>query len=214
VGYRYLHLHGFGADHNSVKGCHLRDALAENGVALELPDLNVPCFEEQTYSHILRFIESLDESTPPGDKLRLTASSMGAYLAVRWNELHPDRVDRMFLLCPGFDLPARLPELVGEGRLARWEQEGALEVETVSLGTRMLHWEFAVDAHRHPGRPRAFCPARILHGRADETVPVQSSRDYVEANPHVDLVEVEDGHSLHDSLDVLVAEVRDFFELT
>ena len=26
--------------------------------------------------------------------------------------------------------------------------------------------------------------------------------------------EVEDGHSLHDSLDVLVAEVRDFFELT
>jgi pimeloyl-ACP methyl ester carboxylesterase len=213
VSFRYAHLHGFGADGQSVKGVHLRDALAESGVGLELPDLNVPCFERMTYTDILAALDAFDAETPSGTRLRLSASSMGAYLAARWSELNPSRVDRLFLLCPGFDLPGRLPELVGEDELRQWEAEGTMEVETVALGNRRLHWRFVVDARRHPTHPEVPCPTRIMHGVHDETVPVASSRSYAGARPHVELVEVEDGHSLHDSLGRFVGEVRDFFEI-
>ena len=37
--------------------------------------------------------------------------------------------DRLFLLCPGFDLPARWPLLIGHDQMERWERERVLGIE-------------------------------------------------------------------------------------
>jgi pimeloyl-ACP methyl ester carboxylesterase len=56
-------------------------------------------------------------------------------------------------------------------------------------------------------------PCTVLHGVRDEVVPIALSRALVQRCPHVVLREVEDGHRLADSLDVLVEMVREALAL-
>jgi len=49
----------------------------------------------------------------------------------------------------------------------------------------------------------------VIHGVHDDVVPVGLSRALVARSPHVVLHEVEDGHRLVGSLDLLVEVVRD-----
>ncbi len=208
--FRYAYLHGFGSSADSRKGVFMRRALGSDGVDLTLLELNVPCFEKLTYSRILAFLDRFGDG---GDPLRLIGSSMGAYLAARWGELNPSRVDRLLLLCPGFDLPSRLPFFMNGEQIRRWEREGKIDVETSALGPRPLHWQFVVDARSHPAFPEVPCPTRIVHGRRDDVVPIEGSRRYAAGRPHVDLVEVDDDHALEDSLERVAVEAREFFGL-
>jgi pimeloyl-ACP methyl ester carboxylesterase len=211
--YRHAYLHGFGSSRLSRKGVFLRDELARDGIELELLDLNVPSFGRQTYTDILASIDAFDATTAEGVKLRVMGSSMGGYLAARWAELNPERVDRLFLLCPGFDLAFRWPTLLGAGAMARWEAAGMLEVANGSGLERPLHWRFVEDSREHPAFPEVPCRTRILHGTRDAIVPIGLSRGYVRDRPHVDLVEVDDEHPLGESLERIAREVRAFFDL-
>ena len=47
-----------------------------------------------------------------------------------------------------------------------------------------------------PAAPVTTCPTRIIHGRQDETVPIDGSRDYAFANDHVELIEIDDDHQM------------------
>lgn len=205
---RCLYLHGFGSSRDSTKGLHFREQLARDGVELELLDLNVPSFETQTYTAILKHIERAVAAGPESGPLILGGSSMGGYLAARYAELHPDAVARLFLLCPGFDLVHRWPVLLGEAEFRKWEATGSIDV-TDDAGTRPLHWEFVRDARTHPAFPEVPCPCRIVHGTRDEVVPIESSRIYAAAREHVELIEVDDDHRLLDSLDRLTAAFRE-----
>lgn len=209
--YRYWYLHGFGSDRNSTKGVELRRRCSDAGVDLELLDVNVPTFETQTYSQILAYLDELDRDRPAGRPLRIGGSSMGGYLAALWAERNPARVDRLFLLCPGFGLIDRLPELVGESEFAAWERDRSpLAFADFDGRNRTLHWDFVVDALRYPTHPVVPCPTRILHGRQDETVPVESSRDYAAAHDRVELIEVDDGHRLESSMKLVTQEFLRF----
>ncbi len=197
--FRYLYLHGFGSSRDSEKGLQLRHRLAPAGIELELLDVNRPTFETQTYSAILAHLDEIDRGTGDGVRLRIAGSSMGGYLAARWAELHPERVDRLFLLCPGFDLAARWPLMVGDEAMRAWERDGELEV--AASGTkRSLHWQFVIDSRGHPAFPEVPCPTCIVHGTQDEVVPVEFSREYGQGRGHVRLVELTDNHLLHDSV--------------
>lgn len=209
--HRHLYLHGFASSRQSRKGVELRQRLARDGIELELLELNVPSFERQTYSAILESIDRIDRDTPAGVKLRLAGSSMGGYLAARWAELHPERVDRLFLLCPGFDLPARWPLILGRDQIDRWRRDGMLPVEDATGQKRPLHWKFVEDALTHPKYPAVRCPTTIVHGRRDAIVPIELSRKFRERHRFVELIEVDDEHVLHDSIDRIAEAMRDFF---
>lgn len=210
---RYLYLHGFASSRLSRKGVALRERLVGDGVELELLDLNVPSFEKQTYTAILRFLDEIDRSTAAGTKLRIAGSSMGGYLAARWAELHPERVERLFLLCPGFDLPARWPLILGQEQMDRWREAGVVAIEDAAGEKRPLHWKFVEDAQTHTKYPEVRCPTRILHGTRDDVVPIELSRKFLAGRPHVELVEVDDDHPLTGSIERVTDEIRDFFEI-
>ena len=49
---------------------------------------------------------------------------VGADGEARVLELHPERVDRLLLLCPAFDVVARWPTLIGPDNFERWREAG------------------------------------------------------------------------------------------
>ncbi len=128
-------------------------------------------------------------------------------------QLHPDRVDRLVLLAPGFDLADRWPDVLGAEQMARWQREGALALADAEGSPTDVHWGFIDSARSHPGTPEVRCPTWLLHGVQDEIVPIEQSRRYAATRSHVHLIEVDDDHQLTDSLPRILDEVMRAFEI-
>ncbi|PRP90268.1 Alpha/beta hydrolase family protein [Enhygromyxa salina] len=209
---RHAYLHGFASSNFSRKGQALRRFYAEQGRELHTPNLNAPSFAELTYTSMLgaldEFDRALDEregSGPEPARWRFVGSSMGGYLAARWAQLHPERVDRLILLCPAFDFVARWPTLIGPDNFERWRERGHMSLPD-GTGTPVdVHFGLVEDAMTHPPRPIVTCPTVIIHGTRDTIVPIESSRSYAQAQPQVRLVEVDDDHLLANSLETIEA---------
>lgn len=197
------YLHGFASGPESWKGRQLDARFRQHGPALQRPDLNRPSFAELTLGGALGAVDELDraEGGPEAPAWCFVGSSMGGWVAARWAELNPERVHRLVLLCPGFDLVSRWPSIVGEQALARWQREGFLELPDREGQPVPVHWEFVADARRRRRWPEVPCPTLIVHGVHDEQVPVDFSRSYAAGRPHVELVEVDDDHGLAASVD-------------
>lgn len=209
---RHAYLHGFASSSLSRKGQALRRFYATHGVEMHTPDLNAPSFATLSYTAMLgavdefdRQLDALDHVTPGDARWRFVGSSMGGYLAARWAQLHPERVDRLILLCPAFDFVERWPQIIGPDNFARWRERGYASLPD-GTGTPVdVHYGLVEDATRHPPRPVVPCPTTIIHGTRDAIVPIASSREYAAAHAHVELIEVDDHHPLAESLDTIEA---------
>ncbi|HJL20209.1 MAG TPA: YqiA/YcfP family alpha/beta fold hydrolase [Sandaracinaceae bacterium LLY-WYZ-13_1] len=200
------YLHGFASGPLSKKGQRLRAAFEEAGLALRLPDLNVPSFERLSLTAMLDALDALDAAEGDAEGWGLVGSSLGGWLAARWAERRPARVARLLLLCPAFDLAARWPSLLPPGAMRTWERSGALILPDGAGTPRPVHYRFYEEAREQPALPEVTCETRIVHGTRDERVPVEGSRHYAAARPHVTLVEVDDVHDLLASQDRVVEE--------
>ncbi len=203
---RAVYLHGFASSPRATKAVAIAGALRERGVTVDVPDLNRPSFGALTYRAMLDAVEAL---VPDGDRVVLVGSSLGGYIATRFAQLHPDRVERLVLLAPAFDLVARWRELLGDDAFALWEKKGAFFFPDAEDEPTPVHWGLVQDALRHPAVPAFSCSALILHGRDDAIVPLESSQALV-GQPGVTLVELDDDHDLLASLDTVVARTVAF----
>ncbi len=83
-------------------------------------------------------------------------------------------------------------------------------LDGVVLLAPALHWtESPVDGDLHVA---PHTPVTVLHGVGDAVVPIEASRRYAQRNPHVQLIEVADGHALADSLPRIEAAIRELAE--
>src|SRR5690554_5565840 len=194
---RHAYLHGFASSKLATKGQALRRFYGEHATVLHTPDLNSPSFAELSYTGMLAGFDALDrelderEGIEPGTaRWRLIGSSMGGYVAARWAELHPERVDRLLLLCPAFDFVERWPTLIGADNFERWRERGRFPLPDATGAVVEVHFGLVEDAMTHPARPELPCPATIIHGTRDTIVPISTSRDYVGERANVRLVEV------------------------
>ena len=209
---RLAYLHGFGSSPKTHKGVVLADALAKRGETLQRPDLNRPSFAKLSPAAALAEIDAMDSRTP-GDPWQIMGSSMGGYLAARWAELNPRKVGKLVLLCPGFELAQRWPEIVGPAKMEEWRRSGELPFMDFATGKPVgVHYGFYEEGRTLPPRPAVPCETLIFHGRRDPTVPIEISRGYAAEHPkNVRLVELDDVHELVSSLDVIVPETLRFF---
>lgn len=205
---RHAYLHGFASGPQSRKGRELARRLAPAGVDLALPDLNRPSFSRLTIEGSLAVIDELTGGRDAEATWRFIGSSFGGYLAALWAKCHPDRVDRLLLLCPGFDLARRWPSLLGPDALTQWKRLGSFPFQDGAGRPVPVHWELYESMERHPAFPEVPCPTKILHGRRDEIVPVETSRRYAAERPHVELIELDDDHALTGSIDRIEEEGR------
>jgi pimeloyl-ACP methyl ester carboxylesterase len=198
---RFAYLHGFASGPWSFKGRRLAESFANEGLRLELPDLNLPSFDELTPSGMLAAVDALDAASgTEAPCWAFIGSSLGGWVAARWAELHPHRVARLLLLAPAFDLPNLWRRVLSGEQLRQWEARGWLEVPDGTGRTARLRWEFFADCARQPPFPSPRCPVLVVHGRRDETVPLAGSEAYAARHPGTRLEVLDDDHELIASL--------------
>ncbi|PSB16882.1 esterase [filamentous cyanobacterium CCP1] len=190
----YFYLHGFASSPRSAKAQYLDQCFRSVGIQLTIPDLNQEDFYHLSLSRQIRQVEGLMPSDKP---VTLIGSSFGG-LTAAWLGEKNVQVDRLILLAPAFQFLAHWIPKLGPEQMQRWQTEQSLM--TYHHGeARMLpiHYDFVTDLapydETHLQRP---LPTLILHGQADEVIPIQASRNFAEQRSWVTLIELESDHSL------------------
>lgn len=214
----YLYLHGFASGPQSAKAQTLKQKFQAVGQELIIPDLNQGNFARLTLSRQLRqardIIQSSESSQAPWSVI---GSSFGG-LAAAWLGSDPNlatRLHRLVLLAPAFQfLNQWLPRL-GAPQLQQWQTEGALSVYHYGQQKPLaLAYDFILDAQGYDdSQLRPVVPTLILHGKQDEVISVQASRDFAAQHPQVDLIELESDHALANVKAEIWEAVRQFLAL-
>jgi pimeloyl-ACP methyl ester carboxylesterase len=204
----YAYLHGFGSNTRSKKGLALAETFAAAGVSLDILDLNQPTFARLTLSAQL---DTLTRWAADKERVSLIGSSMGAWVASRFAELNPSKIERLLLLAPGFHMVTRWPELLGDQAMTAWRTRGSLPFPDGDRVPTAIHWGFIEDALTHPTAPMPAIPTLVIHGTADAVVPVATARAWVADHPSARLIELADDHQLIASLPRITSEAFAFF---
>src|ERR1700682_1419039 len=192
---RIVYLHGFASGPSSTKARFFREKLEERGAEVSVPDLAEGNFRGLTITSQLRVIDRACGTGP----VSLMGSSLGGYLAALYAGLHPDRVDRVVLLAPGFGFPTRWPERMGAERMDEWKRVGWTPIFHYGTGREEpLGYQMVEDAHGYPDAPNFEQPALIFHGVGDLVVPVEVSVEFARTHPNATLRLLNSGHELTD----------------
>ncbi len=194
---RIVYLHGFASTPLSTKAQFFKRKFA--GVDFEIPHLDRGDFEKLTVTGQL---QAVDQAVR-GDRVFLMGSSLGGFLAAHYASNHAN-VERLVLLAPAFEFPARWRSRFTEQELAEWRARGARAFYHYGYkADRPLAYAFVEDAAQYQDAPDFAQPALIFHGKRDDVVPPEVSERYAARHPNVTLKLVDSGHELTDVLDEL-----------
>lgn len=205
----YIYLHGLASSPLSRKAQYIRDRISSEEINLQIPDLNIGDFSHLTLTRQLRQVEALFPDN--GKPVSIIGSSFGGLTAAWLGQLH-SQVQRLFLLAPAFQfLDHWLPQL-GAAQVERWQREQYLLVYHYGEGRSLpLHYEFVVDIGQYQEEQlQRPIPTLILHGRDDEVIPIQASRDFASQRPWVQMRELDSDHSLANLLPEIWQDILTF----
>jgi uncharacterized protein len=211
-GPRWLYLHGFASGPRSTKGVKLSEHFAPRGVTMQRLDLRVPSLERLSLCAMMRVVG--DALGGARDRAVVFGSSLGGLTAARVAETDA-RICALVLLAPAFRLAERWRARMTHAEWRAWEKSGFLAIRDYAEDRpARVHFDFirelaTLDA-TGGGWPDVRVPTLIVHGRADDTVDPQLSRDFARGKSWVRLVEVDDGHELTQSLPLIAAEAEAF----
>ena len=202
-------MHGFGSGPGSAKARYLRERFAAAGARLEVPDLTPgeDGFERSSPTSMLAEAErAMAGDAPPHG---IIGSSLGGYLAAVAAGRNPG-IARLVLLAPAFRLFERWDRRLTSAERDEWRSSGREVFHFASARQRRLGWQFHEDARGYPPFPEVKIPTLCIAGRRDETVPLEDVAAFVARTPSARLVEVDDGHELASSLDLIFEEAWRF----
>jgi pimeloyl-ACP methyl ester carboxylesterase len=179
---------------------------------VKTPDLNQGDFSQITITRQLRQVSA--EFPRLVVPVTLIGSSLGGFEAA-WLGQRQLQVQRLVLLAPAFKFLSHWLSPMGEEQLKQWQALQYLMVyhygEKRSLP---LSYEFILDAAQYQDiellRP---IPTLILHGRHDEVIPIQTSRDQAAQRPWVQLIELDSDHGLGNVLSEIWQAIEVFCQL-
>jgi pimeloyl-ACP methyl ester carboxylesterase len=108
------------------------------------------------------------------------------------------QVQQLVLLAPAFQFLSHWQSRLGNNQIQQWQSQGAMPIYHYGdQQMRPLDYRFINDLSQYEEatlqRP---VPTLILHGRQDEVIPIQASRDYAASRSWVELIELEGDHGL------------------
>ena len=206
---RILYLHGFASGPHSKKGTAFAEHFAARGVPVDRLNLRVPSFEHLRLSAMIDVAQrALGDD--PRERAIAIGSSLGGLTAARLAE-RDARVGGLVLFAPAFQLVERWQTALADD-FAAWERTGWREVLDYTTGKQArVDFGFVEDARTvDVGFPDVRVPTLIIHGIHDDVVPIDHARRFAAGKPHVELLEVDDGHELVASLPRLLSEAERF----
>lgn len=209
---RYIYLHGFASSPRSTKAQDLRDRFQALGIELVIPDLNQPNFTHLRLTRQLQQVAALlpTDATP----VTLIGSSFGG-LTAAWAAQQHAQIQRLVLLAPAFQfLEHWLPRL-GEEQVQRWQTEQYLSVYHYGEGRSLpLSYDFIRDAAQYSeAQLQRSMPTLVLHGQADEVIPIAASQQFAASRPWVKLIELDSDHALTNVSSQIWAAIQAFCHL-
>lgn len=144
----------------------------------------------------------------------LIGSSMGAWLSVVAATQRPQHIRGLLLLAPGFNFIQRNFAQLPAAELAAWQRAGTRWFRArYGEGDYPLHYDAIADAAAFDVLtpvPTLACSCVIIHGDADEAVPIDISRDFI-AHLHApakELITVAGGdHRLQDAMPLILTQL-------
>jgi pimeloyl-ACP methyl ester carboxylesterase len=217
----YIYLHGFASSPDSVKAKYFRDRFSSLAIDLKTPDLNQNDFSRLTLTRQLHQIET--EFLPPQTfqyqaknvknpgEVTIIGSSFGG-LTAAWLAQRQISVKKIVLLAPAFEFLSHWLPVLGQQQLQKWHSEKYLPVYHYGEERYLpLNYQFVADmTEYHEEKLMRSVPTLIMHGKRDKIIPVQASRSFAATRPWVELIELEDDHSLGNSLAEIWEAIQKF----
>ncbi|WP_204141217.1 YqiA/YcfP family alpha/beta fold hydrolase [Halomicronema sp. CCY15110] len=205
----YLYLHGFASGPQSAKAQYLRQQFAQVGKTLHILDLNQGDFTHLTLS---RQIEQAIAWIGDRPQVSLIGSSFGG-LTAGWIAEQPQvsaQIQQLVLLAPAFQFLAQWLPRLGAETVAHWRETGRLAVYHYGQQQQVdLAYDFITDAQQYDeAMLQTALPTLIFHGRHDDVISIQASRDYAAHRPWVQLIELDSDHTLGNVQSTIWATLR------
>jgi hypothetical protein len=213
-----IYLHGFASSPGSSKAAFLRKRLAEKGLSLIVPDLNVPDFYHLTLTAMIEKAAATVQACPDGP-VYLIGSSMGGLVASHFVDRMKSgaarRVKKMVLLAPAFDFLNRYQQRLGQKTMQKWRETGELAVYHYAYREeRPLSYALIEDLAQYDDAVLEIdIPVLVFHGQHDESVDVQQSVHFAENRDNVMLRMLDSDHKMLDQLNTIWMGIQAFFEL-
>ncbi|MEH2254830.1 YqiA/YcfP family alpha/beta fold hydrolase [Nostoc sp.] len=208
----YIYLHGFASSPKSAKARDIGDRFTKIHTNLKISDLNAGDFSQLTITRQLTQVagEFSNDSTP----VTLIGSSLGGLTAAHLGQQNL-QVQRLVLLAPAFGFLSHWLPKLGDEEVERWQQEKYIMVyhygEQQSLS---LSYDFVTDAAQYQEKLlQRPISTLILHGKKDEVIPIEASRDFAQSRPWVELVELDSDHALGNVMEEIWQAIRLFCQL-
>ncbi|MEH1930987.1 YqiA/YcfP family alpha/beta fold hydrolase [Nostoc sp.] len=208
----YIYLHGFASSPNSAKARDISDRFTQIQTKLKILDLNAGDFSQLTITRQLTQVAAQfkNDSTP----VTLIGSSLGGLTAAHLGQQYL-QVQRLVLLAPAFGFLSHWLPKLGNEQIQGWQQEKYIMVyhygEERSLP---LSYDFVTDAAQYQEKLlQRPIPTLILHGKNDQVIPIEASRDFGRSRPWVELVELDSDHALGNVMEEIWQAIRLFCQL-
>ncbi len=205
-----LYLHGFTSSARSRKAEFFREKLqAFPQVEFRAIDFNPTPrdFEYMTTTGLINRLRQYVLDHRLGD-VCIIGSSFGGLIALHYAHRFGG-VEKMLLLAPAlFWLSGGL----SEEQLKQWEKAGAAPIFHDAFGKELpVRYDLHLDGLRYLEPVPPAIPTIIIHGRNDNTVPIEHSRNYAARFPdQIQLIEVDADHDLNGHLEFIWEYVQSF----
>ncbi|MEH2375040.1 YqiA/YcfP family alpha/beta fold hydrolase [Nostoc sp.] len=208
----YIYLHGFASSPKSAKAQDISDRFTQIQTKLKIPDLNAGDFSQLTITRQLTQVaaEFSNDSTP----VTLIGSSLGGLTAAHLGQQNL-QVQRLVLLAPAFGFLSHWLPKLGDEEVQRWQQEKYIMVYHYGEERAIpLNYDFVTDATQYQEKLlQRPIPTLILHGKKDEVIPIEASRNFGRSCPWVELVELDSDHALGNVMEEIWQAIRLFCQL-
>lgn len=206
-----LYLHGLASSPASAKATFFEAKLSKLGITFKIPDLNLPTFETLSFGAILN-AASMQLNTLLPEPTIILGSSLGALAALHMvssRGSESPQPSALILLAPAFDF--RHNKKLTPDTLALWEKAGKIPVHHSATGAeRELPFTFLQELEILPPLNPPSVPTLIIHGRNDEVIGIEHSREFSRISPMCQLLEVSSDHQMLSAFDVMLPAVIEF----
>ncbi|MFA1539960.1 YqiA/YcfP family alpha/beta fold hydrolase [Actinomadura monticuli] len=212
---RLVYLHGFASGPYSSKASLIADLSARFGLALAVPDLNLPTFESLSMDAMVDMACHIMAANR--NRTFAMGGSLGAAVLLRaLAERRAPNVERAVLLAPVVDHRAALLRVAGLRDEEPWRRSGTLEFQHYAAGMPLPVGYGLID--RPPPLDdgvlaRIELPVLLLSAADDTVATEEETTRLLRVLPNATSVTMPTDHQFTRGFDATWAAVSDFFDL-